>query len=143
VIEFRLAEGIMRRIFLLFAFTAAFMLAGGAVLADHHAVKVAEKEGVGRFLTDAKGMTLYVFKMDSPGKSACEGGCLEKWPIYHREKVAPPPGIDAERFGTITRADGKPQSTYKGMPLYYFAGDKAKGDTAGQGLRDAWFVAAP
>ena len=35
---------------------------------------------VGAFLTGADGMTLYIFKKDSAGKSACEGGCATNWP---------------------------------------------------------------
>jgi predicted lipoprotein with Yx(FWY)xxD motif len=88
-------------------------------------------------------MTLYNFKKDTPGKSACEGECLAKWPIYFVDMVAPKDGLDAKNFGTITRADGKKQTTYKGMPLYFFAGDKAPGDTNGQGVKDVWFVVTP
>jgi predicted lipoprotein with Yx(FWY)xxD motif len=112
-------------------------------LADHHAVKVAKKDGIGSFLTDAKGMTLYTFKKDSPGKSACEGPCVEKWPLYYREKVDAKGELKAADFATITRADGKPQTTYKGMPLYYFAGDKAAGDTAGHEVKEVWYAAKP
>jgi predicted lipoprotein with Yx(FWY)xxD motif len=46
-------------------------------------------------------------------------------------------------FGTITREDGKKQTTYKGMPLYYFAGDKKAGDVTGQGMGKVWYVANP
>jgi predicted lipoprotein with Yx(FWY)xxD motif len=46
-------------------------------------------------------------------------------------------------FGAITREDGKRQTTYKGWPLYYYAGDKAPGDVLGQGLGNVWFVANP
>ncbi|HEU4385679.1 MAG TPA: hypothetical protein VFR85_19490 [Anaeromyxobacteraceae bacterium] len=122
---------------------AAALLLAGPAAADHHAVKVAKKDGMGSYLADAKGMTLYTFKNDSPGKSACEGPCVEKWPLYYREALEPKDGLKAADFGTITRADGKKQTTYKGMPLYYFAGDKAAGDTAGQGARDVWYAAAP
>ncbi len=125
------------------ALAAAVLLFAGVAAADHHAVKIANKDGVGSYLADTKGMTLYVFKKDSHGKSACEGPCVEKWPLYYREAVAAKDGLKAEDFGTITRADGKRQTTYQGMPLYYFAGDKAAGDTAGQGVKDAWYVAAP
>jgi len=127
-----------------FAIVAVLALAfAGAAYADHHAVKVSEKDGIGKYLTDAKGMTLYVFKKDSPGKSACTGPCVENWPVYYREKVAAPAGVKAEDFGTISRTDGKKQTTYKGWPLYYFVGDKAPGDTAGQGIKDIWYAATP
>ena len=52
------------------------------------------------------------------------------------EKVAAKDGLKDADFGTITRADGKKQTTYKGMPLYFFVGDKAAGDTNGQGVKD-------
>ncbi len=125
------------------ALAAAALLVADSAVADHHAVKIAKKDGVGSYLADIKGMTLYTFKKDSPGTSACEGPCLEKWPVFYREAVEAKDGLKARDFGTITRADGKKQTTYKGMPLYYFAGDKAAGDTAGQGVRDVWYVAAP
>ena len=120
-----------------------FLLSAGIALAEHHAVRIAKKDGVGSFLTNISGMTLYTFKKDSPGKSACEGECVGKWPIYYVEKVAAKDGLKDADFGTITRADGKKQTTYKGMPLYFFGGDKAAGDTKGQGVKDVWYVAAP
>ena len=129
--------------FAVLAVVVAAFLAGGIALADHHAVKVAKKDGVGSYLTDIKGMTLYNFKKDTPGKSACEGGCLANWPLYFVESVAAKDGLDAKNFGTITRADGKKQTTYKGMPLYFFVGDKAPGDTNGQGVKDLWSVVKP
>ncbi len=118
-------------------------LAAGQARADHHAVKVAKHEKLGGYLTDAKGMALYVFKKDAPGKSACAGECVAKWPLYHREKVGAGGGTKEADFATITRDDGQKQTTYKGMPLYYFAGDKAAGDTSGHGVRDVWFLAQP
>jgi predicted lipoprotein with Yx(FWY)xxD motif len=124
------------------AFTSLFLLAGAAQ-ADHHAVKTATKEQLGSYLTDAKGMTLYVFKKDSMGKSACAGDCVTRWPLYYREKPVVTGSLRAEDFGTIARDDGQKQTTYKGLPLYYFAGDTKQGDVNGQGVRDVWFVAVP
>jgi len=125
------------------AVVAAAFFAAGLAYADHHAVKVAKKEGIGSYLTDINGMTLYYFKKDTAGKSACEGPCVENWPLYYRETVAPKDGLAASDFGSITRPDGKKQTTYKGMPLYYFAKDKKPGDTLGQGVKDAWYVVNP
>jgi predicted lipoprotein with Yx(FWY)xxD motif len=115
----------------------------GAARADHHAVKVAKDEKHGAYLADAKGMALYVFKKDSPGKSACAGECVAKWPLYHREKVDAGAGVSGADFGTISREDGQKQTTYKGMPLYYFAGDKAPAQTYGDGVKDVWSLARP
>jgi hypothetical protein len=88
-------------------------------------------------------MALYVFKKDSPGKSACAGECVAKWPLYYREKVDAGGAVKESDFATITREDGKKQTTYKGMPLYFFAGDKAPGDTNGHGVRDVWSSPGP
>jgi predicted lipoprotein with Yx(FWY)xxD motif len=135
----------MRKVFTVSMTTVliAILVLAGVAFADHHAVKVAKKDGIGSYLTDIKGMTLYTFKKDSPGKSACEGPCVDNWPLYYQEAVGPKDGLDAKDFGTITRADGKKQTTYKGMPLYYFIKDAKPGDTMGQGLKDAWYAAAP
>ncbi len=121
----------------LFIFSVAL-----AARADHHAVKVMKDEKAGSYLADTKGMTLYIFKKDTAGKSACAGECVAKWPLYYREKVAADAKLQAD-FATITREDGQKQTTYKGMPLYYFVGDKAAGEVKGQGLKDVWYVAAP
>ena len=121
----------------------AILFVTGTAFADHHAVKIAKKDGVGSYLTDIKGMTLYTFKNDTPGKSACEGPCVDNWPLFYRETVGPKDGLDIKDFGTITRADGKKQTTYKGMPLYYFSKDTKPGDTMGNGVKDLWSVAKP
>ncbi|MDP2659020.1 MAG: hypothetical protein Q8O78_11475 [Candidatus Deferrimicrobium sp.] len=134
----------MRKRAVLYAMCAILSLAlAGVALADNHAIKLSEKDGVGKYFTDSKGMTLYIFKKDSPGKSVCAGPCVVKWPLYFREKVSVPKGLNALDFGTITREDGKRQTTYKGWPLYYFAGDKAPGDVLGHAVGNVWFVVNP
>ena len=39
-----------------------------AAMGMHHAIKIQEKDGIGKYLTDTEGNTLYWFKKDSPGK---------------------------------------------------------------------------
>lgn len=121
---------------------AALMFATLAIAAN---VEVKAKDGIGNYLTDDKGMTLYLFKKDTAGKSVClaANGCLEKWPIYYVDKVEPGGGVNAGAFATITRDDGKKQTTFNGLPLYYFFKDKAPGDTNGQGVNNVWYVVAP
>jgi predicted lipoprotein with Yx(FWY)xxD motif len=116
-----------------------------ASLASAAGLNVMVKDGIGSYLADEKGMTLYLFKNDSPGKSACDAanGCLEKWPVFHAFKIEPAAGIDAAGIGVITRDDGLKQTTYKGLPLYYFFKDKAAGDTWGQGVNSVWYIVAP
>lgn len=133
----------MRKTLALLCLLTAAVFLGAAALANHHAVKVAQKEGVGSYLTDAEGKTLYWFKKDTAGKSACVDACVKNWPLYYREKVGPTGDLKTEDFGAITREDGATQTTFRGFPLYYFAGDAAAGDTKGQGVKDVWHVVDP
>jgi predicted lipoprotein with Yx(FWY)xxD motif len=125
------------------ALAALFILSMVGVAVAGDTPQVSHKEGIGNYLADGKGMTLYYITKDKGERNACAGPCLEKWPIYYSEQIKAPAGSDAKDFGEFTRADGKKQSTFKGWPLYYFAGDKAAGDTNGQGLKDVWFVINP
>jgi predicted lipoprotein with Yx(FWY)xxD motif len=111
--------------------------------AEDPAVKVASKQEVGSYLTDAAGRTLYFFKKDTQGKSVCAGQCVALWPIFFRERVQPSGDLRLGDFGTITREDGKKQTTYRGLPLYYYSGDQAPSDTKGHGFKDLWVVAGP
>jgi hypothetical protein len=44
------------------------------------------------------------------------------------------------QLGTLTRADGTTQVSYRGLPLYYWQGDKKPGDATGNGI-DGFSVA--
>jgi predicted lipoprotein with Yx(FWY)xxD motif len=102
---------------------------------------------LGRILVNSQGHTLYLFKKDSRGKSACTGECAQFWPPL-RASGAPTAGsgVSASKLGTIRRSDGKPQVTYKGHPLYTFRQDTKAGQTRGQGLTAfgaSWFTLSP
>ena len=91
-------------------------------------------------VVDDEGMTLYTFDKDTtPGKSACTGGCVAKWPAALADAYDQPSG----QWGLIAAADGKHQWTYEGHPLYRFAGDKMAGDKNGDGFAGVWHVAKP
>ncbi len=102
---------------------------------------------LGTYLADAEGRTLYLFEMDAGASSTCSGACAAAWPPL---LTAGAPGADgaakADLIGTTTRDDGTVAVTYAGHPLYYYAGDRAPGDTEGQGL-DAygaeWYALDP
>jgi predicted lipoprotein with Yx(FWY)xxD motif len=92
------------------------------------------------------GMTLYTFDNDTLGHSVCEADCLENWPTLNvgsTPEITVGPGLDLAEFTAITRDDGGVQVTYKLIPLYYFAGDQATGDTKGDGVGGVWHLAMP
>lgn len=107
-------------------------------------VLLATNAKLGSILTDSLGKTLYYFTRDAKkDTSFCTGGCAVTWPIFYSAKVSAATGLAAADFGTITRPDGKKQTTYKGWPLYYYISDVAAGDTKGEGVGTNWFVAKP
>jgi predicted lipoprotein with Yx(FWY)xxD motif len=96
---------------------------------------------LGEVLVDAKGRTLYVFTKDKGDQSVCSGKCAAAWPALTVTGAATPgTGVQASLLSTSKQANGSTQVTYGGKPLYYFAGDKAPGDTKGQGLNGVWWV---
>ena len=90
--------------------------------------------GVGTILVAASnGLTVYNFSRDTPGVSNCTGGCIGNWPpltVASGQTPTGGPGVTGQ-LGTITRADGSLQVTYKGLPLYFFHSDTKPGDTKG------------
>ncbi len=124
---------------LLLTFTLLISTAG-ALYAQSYTVKVATAPNGKEYLTDSNGMTLYYFTKDVSGSSVCTGGCSNAWPAFSAGTVSAPASVDASAFGTITRDDGTPQTTYNGWPLYYFAGDKAPGDMKGEDFRHVWYM---
>lgn len=85
-------------------------------------------------LTGKNGMTLYTFDKDSHNKSACAAQCLAAWPAARSGDAA------GKEFGEITRDDGTKQLTHRGKPLYYYAGDKKRGDISGDNVGNVWHV---
>ncbi len=105
-------------------------------------VMVAQNTKLGSILTDNQGITVYVFKKDKAGESACSGPCAKTWPPLTVAEGAQPvavPGIPG-MLGQIERKDDTYQVTYNGMPLYRYAGDSKPGDTNGQGFKGLWSV---
>lgn len=104
-------------------------------------IKFVNHPEFGEILVDANGMTLYLFTKDEPGKSNCAGACLESWPpLVDNGNVTVGEGLDADLLGKTSLPDGSMIVTYNKTPLYYWVGDKAAGDTNGQGVNDVWYV---
>lgn len=134
----------MRRSLLRFGLAvgiAGSLLLSGAVFAQGQAtVNAANNAKLGRILVDSHGMTLYVFTKDKGSTSVCNGACAKLWPpltVTGTPTLAP--GIGG-KLGTSKRQDGSMQVTFNGKPLYVFSGDKAPGDTNGQGFKNIWWV---
>lgn len=110
-------------------------------------VVVATDATYGKYLTDAKGMALYFYTSDTAGsgKSTCTLACLAAWPaLTVAEGITPVAGTGVTgKLGTITRDDSTLQVTINDLPLYYFAQDKAAGDTKGQAVKSAWYLSYP
>jgi predicted lipoprotein with Yx(FWY)xxD motif len=121
--------------------------AEGTVIGGNVALGVDKSATLGAYLISYNGMTVYTFSKDKAATSTCYGQCAQNWPPY---VVGPEDnvqnvklGVTGDKVGTITRADGTIQVTYGGMPLYFYVGDKASGDTTGQNVGKVWFVVKP
>lgn len=121
----------------------------GVPVTGEATVQVSESEEFGSILVGNEGFSLYMFEADTQGsgESACYEGCAEAWPplIVEGEPTAGE-GADDAMLGTLTREDGSMQVTYNGWPLYFYVGDTAAGDTAGQGINGfggLWWLIAP
>jgi predicted lipoprotein with Yx(FWY)xxD motif len=98
------------------------------------------KTPIGPVLADSKGLTLYWYAKDTKMTSACTGSCATAWPPLLGKPSAAMGAHLVGKFGTIKRANGMLQATYKGHPLYTYAADSAPGQTKGNGLGGIWHV---
>ena len=92
-------------------------------------------------LTNAAGMTLYVFDKDpaESGKSVCNGECAVKWPPL----IAAAGDQAHGDYSIVTRDDGARQWAFKGKPLYLWFKDQKPGDATGDGVNNVWHTAKP
>ncbi len=126
-------------------FVSATLLPGEVTASEVNnvGIKIMQKEELGNFMAAGNGMTLYSYTRDEKNISHCIEGCAVNWPPFYVDPSAVVEGCESSDFATITRDDGKKQTTYKNMPLYYFINDKYPGDTLGQGIGDKWFIIKP
>lgn len=95
-----------------------------------------DRGDLGEIIVDSSGRTLYVFSQDLAAKEpTCYGECADTWlPVLANADPAGGTGIDVAAAKTMPRRDGGDQATYRGHPLYRYAGDKTDRDASGQGL---------
>ena len=107
-----------------------------------YTANIATHAVVGDYLVDGRGMTLYWTSSDAPNYSNLPDETLTSWPVFYVSTTRVPPALLASDFGTYTRDNGMPQTTYKGYPLYYSFLDTAPGQMRGNNLGN-WFVVVP
>jgi predicted lipoprotein with Yx(FWY)xxD motif len=101
----------------------------------------------GRILFDGRGRALYAFTHDPRGRSLCSGACAKSWPPYvvsQRARAAS--AVRQSLLGTIRRANGAKQVTYRNRPLYYYIGDTKPGQVLCQNVTQfggTWLVVRP
>jgi predicted lipoprotein with Yx(FWY)xxD motif len=107
-------------------------------------VNVSQNAALGSFLVDGKGMTLYIYTMDTANTSTCYGACAAVWPPLLTDGTPTAgSGVNASMLNSTTRTDDSTQVTYNGHPVYNFANDKVPGDTNGEGVQNVWYVITP
>jgi predicted lipoprotein with Yx(FWY)xxD motif len=90
-------------------------------------------------LTTFNGMTLYEHTTDHVPRSNCTGQCARVWPPLLSKGLV----INTARINgnlTVHRTANGMQVEYNGHPLYTYSGDKAPGQTRGQGIGKVWYV---
>ena len=108
-------------------------------IAKGSVVVTKSSSGIGNYLADVNGNTLYIYSSDSTGVSNCKGSCLSVWLPYQDKGSTS--GLPSN-VGTIKRTDNAQiQYTYKGKPLYYFSSDRLNHVT-GNGI-SGFIVAKP
>lgn len=116
-----------------------------AAAAAGTAIGVKHNGSLGSILfAGSKRKTVYMFAKDHGTKSTCSGACATTWPpVTTTGRPRATGGAIARDLGTTKRAGGVEQVTYKGHPLYYFAGDQSAADASGQRLDNfgaPWYV---
>jgi len=113
--------------------------------ADEYTVGLGKSAELGTFLVGKGGMTLYLYSVDPLNDSVCVDKCAQNWPpllVDSADKITADEDIPG-KFSTITRKDGTLQVAYNGIALYYWAKDKAAGDTTGNRVGRVWWVVPP
>jgi predicted lipoprotein with Yx(FWY)xxD motif len=122
----------------------ATVLVTSAAPAGASVVTVATRSTpLGLILTNGHGRTMYLFTRDTAKHSNCGSTCIKTWPRVISSGT-PHAGSGAVQ-SKLSRTSAH-QVTYNGHPLYYYVGDKAAGQTHGQGrssFNGRWWVVSP
>ena len=91
-----------------------------------------------RVAVNAQGHTLYALSPETTRHLLCASNeCLKAWPPVtvpsRKAKLKAGPGVQGH-LGILRRSNGMLQVTLRGLPLYRFSHDHAKGEANGQGI---------
>jgi predicted lipoprotein with Yx(FWY)xxD motif len=91
-----------------------------------------------RLVVNAQGRTLYTLSPETSRHLLCKTSeCLRFWPPVtvgsSKTKLKDGPGTHG-RLGIMRRSNGTLQVTLRGLPLYRYSKDHAKGDANGEGI---------
>jgi predicted lipoprotein with Yx(FWY)xxD motif len=117
-----------------------------ASVASLPGLSVRKDAKLGDVVVDKNGMTVYRFMKDQAwpkSVSNCTGACLGKWPAVEPVSADNTEGVKKKGLMPFTRSDGREQMTVNCWPIYTFSGDKAPGDTNGQGVGGTWYAVSP
>ncbi|MFI9650378.1 SCO0930 family lipoprotein [Streptomyces sp. NPDC052040] len=117
-----------------------------AAVEDLPGLSVRNDAKLGPIVVDKNGKTVYRFLKDKAWPepvSHCTGACLEKWPAVAPVSESDTKGVQKKGLMGFTRPDGTRQMTINCWPVYTFSGDKAPGETNGQGVGGTWYAVAP
>lgn len=128
----------MRRFFVLLAVVGVWALTASGTQAKGSAspTLTVRSSSYGKILFDGRGFVLYAFTRDPRGgKSRCYGDCASAWPVYYKKgSLVAGNGVRQKLVGTVKRKDGRQQITYNGRPLYYYVGDRSRGQVSCQNV---------
>jgi predicted lipoprotein with Yx(FWY)xxD motif len=120
------------------AVTAVAMLAlAGLALASSKTLNTAASNKLNeKIAVDSKGRTVYALKGETTKKLLCKSkSCFKLWPPYKVKKgtkLAKASGIRGKL--SLLHRNGFYQVVVGGDPLYYYSGDKKKGNVNGNGI---------
>lgn len=121
---------------------SAFVVSATALMLFSSAVLAQETRDTrkGKVFVNGKGLTMYHYAKDTPGKSNCNDDCT-------RNMKPVPAGANPTPIGDwtpVTRDDGTKMWAYKGKPVYTYIEDDIPGDVGGDGFGGGdWKVATP
>ncbi len=101
-------------------------------------VQLAIEQEPAPHLVDASGASLYYLEGNVDG-AKCDQACEGVWPpVLGQGQLQATDGAGAgTTVGSLQRADGV-QVTWRGQPLYRYAGDQGAQRSAGDGVVDEW-----